>query len=674
MSANPPADGCNEQIAMCKDTEVQELCKKYKVVLRKGNPSRTGSEQAADLMTGHKEVKLCSKMEYGPEATNSELDVEFRAWIGAHPTLKDLPAATKKALFRLLPTLAAVLRKSHSSTKIRKGHVLSGNRTGDSQWPDYQAMLDTRSLTYTKEEMDLLDPAVLGAEPLASANEIGEVLETIWDDKGFPLDRDEDGNAKLRKNTGNERAMRMLVITHPARDRARLAAIDLQDKTALDEWQRKCDDVDKLIKQSKEAEEVCMAITGEQPKTQGAVDTMMRRVTKAQVEKGTKVKGGKAAKLKKAQVLHYVAARTLDLPKGFYTKTNLTSKDDGAQSGTTMFIDVAGKPVLATRPPKPAPRRREPAPALNVPVLVSAAASTVSRSASSYLANPAWRQNARTAFTGTDLPLTPTEAMFARADALATQMGARLTTHLQLRIKGKTMRGHYSFQWFREQIPRLAALITLNGHAVRHPGGCTQSDSLLLNYHAHEDKLFSVRDTEHGPKWGAYLWVDPDGNTVRSGKAAGEGGFLARDGAHLAAATSITADSARNYRTYPSNGSGRTANTHFEDLNRVVATAFDPTDRRSALLICADGPSSIFSWGEHLQKVKKVGFAGKQGPSGHQQQFAAYALELAYDLLIAPAKNVSDSPGFETPIGIHVKGNKADEVRTSGFSASEARG
>ena len=415
-----------------------------------------------------------------------------------------------------------------------------------------------------------------------------------------------------------------------------------------------------------------MATMGEQPRTQSAMDTMMRRVTKAQVEKGKKAKGGKAAKLKKAQVLNCVAARTLDLPKGFYTKTKLASKDDGAQSGASMFIDVAGTPVLASRPPKPAPRRRERVAALNAPVVVSAASSTVGRSARSHLADPVWRHNVRTAFNGavTGTDPTPTEAMFARADALATQMGARLTTHLQLRIKGKTMRGHYSFRWFREQIPRLAALITLNGHAVRHPGGCTQSDPLLLNYHGHKDGLSSVGDTEHGGKWGAYLWVDPDGNTVRSGKAAGEGGFRARDGAHRTAATSITADSARNYRTYPSNESGRAANTHFEDLYRVIATAFDPKDRTSATLICADGPSSIFSWGEHLHKVKKVGFAGNQGPHGHQQQFAAYALELAYDLLIAPAKNVSDSPGFETPIGIHVKGNKADEERTSGPSAS----
>lgn len=194
-----------------------------------------------------------------------------------------------------------------------------------------------------------------------------------------------------------------------------------------------------------------------------------------------------------------------------------------------MFIDVAGTPVLASRPPKPAPRRRERVAALNAPVVVSAASSTVGRSARSHLADPVWRHNVRTAFNGavTGTDPTPTEAMFARADALATQMGARLTTHLQ-------------------------------------------------------------------------LWVDPDGNTVRSGKAAGEGGFRARDGAHRTAATSITADSARNYRTYPSNESGRAANTHFEDLYRVIATAFDPKDRTSATLICADGPSSIFSWGEHL--------------------------------------------------------------------------
>ena len=323
-----------------------------------------------------------------------------------------------------------------------------------------------------------------------------------------------------------------------------------------------------------------------------------------------------------------------------------------------MLQAVGGNPTLVPLPPEPAPRRRTQATPQLEPVVVSSAASSVARTACSYLGDAAWRSNARKAFTGADLSAAPDETMLARADALAVKMRDRLKIHLQLRITGnaaKGMRSHYSFLWFHEQIPRLAAVTTLAGHAVGQPGGCSAAESMLKNYYANQDKLFSVRHRHYGSKWGAYLWVDADGNAVRSGKAAGAGGFLARDDQHLKCATNVTPDSARNYRTFPSKHSGRQGDTKFEDLHRVVALGFDPADGEATGLLCGDAAESIFSWGGHLNKIKGVGFAGEHGEHGHQLQFVAYALELAYDLLIAPGKNVSDSPGFETPIGYHVK-------------------
>ena len=204
MAAELQLDGCNEQITMCKHPKVQQLCKDHKIVLRKGNPSRTGAEQAADLMVGHKQVNMYTKLEYGPSATNLDVDEEFRQWLNGHAWLKLLPPATKKALalFRLVPILAAVHRRSCSSTNIKNGHVLAGNRTNASQWPSYQGMFNTRAVTvvYTTAELQLVSPDALGAEPLEAANAKGEVAEEIWDELGLGEDTDQDGKEKPRTN------------------------------------------------------------------------------------------------------------------------------------------------------------------------------------------------------------------------------------------------------------------------------------------------------------------------------------------------------------------------------------------------------------------------------------------------------------------------------------------
>ena len=667
MAAELQLDGCNEQITMCKHPKVQQLCKDHKIVLRKGNPSRTGCEQATDLAVGNKQTKQCTKIDWLPEDVDAGVGSLFRKHVLLHAGLKHLPANTKKALFRLVSILPAVHRKAQSSSKVKNGHIRAGNRTGTSQWPSHQKMLETRTVMYTTAEMELVSPDVIGGEPLEAANTQGEILEDIWERLGRPVDADLDGIPKPRTNTGNERSMRVLVFTHPSREQKRLAAMDLQDQVAIDKWKAACQDVDGQLSDSASGEEMCKAITGKSPTTQAETDTMMRQLTPEQAKNGKKSagKGQKGVKLKKDTVLQHVAARTCPdiskMPKGFLTKHRLSSDDPNAQTALTMLRAVAGEPVVAARPPKPAPRSRAQTAAPLEEVVVASVASSSAGAASSVLGDATWRANAAAAFSGVDLSTPPDGKMLARADALAAAMRSRLPVHLQTRVKDKKMREHNSFKWFSEQIPRLAALITLAGHAVRRPGACSAAESLLVNFRG-DTRPKSVRNRLVGGRCGVCLWVGMDGNVVGSGKAAGAGGFLARDDEHTKCARNVNAGSARNYRTYPSERSRREADTYFEDLQRVVAIGINPVDRDTPGLLCADEVGSVFSWGEHLQQTKKAGFAGDQGEHGHQVQFVACALELACDLMIAPHKNASDSPGFELPIGFHVKGRSEGGV------------
>ncbi len=65
------------------------------------------------------------------------------------------------------------------------------------------------------------------------------------------------------------------------------------------------------------------------------------------------------------------------------------------------------------------------------------------------------------------------------------------------------------------------------------------------------------------------------------------------------------------------------------------------------------GPESVFVCNDnYLRYVNMVSFRGVVDPTEKQMHMIGYLCELAYDLAIAPANNVSESPGFEGPLGI----------------------
>ena len=63
--------------------------------------------------------------------------------------------------------------------------------------------------------------------------------------------------------------------------------------------------------------------------------------------------------------------------------------------------------------------------------------------------------------------------------------------------------------------------------------------------------------------------------------------------------------------------------------------------------------SGIFIWTpEMLQRISTVNFANSKDIKAKQLHMVGYLCELVYDLGLAPGDNVSQSPGFETPLGI----------------------
>jgi hypothetical protein len=53
-----------------------------------------------------------------------------------------------------------------------------------------------------------------------------------------------------------------------------------------------------------------------------------------------------------------------------------------------------------------------------------------------------------------------------------------------------------------------------------------------------------------------------------------------------------------------------------------------------------------------LKDIEQVDFRGDTTLQDKQYKMIGYAFEKAYDLSISPTHNVSQNPGFETPLGV----------------------
>jgi hypothetical protein len=53
-----------------------------------------------------------------------------------------------------------------------------------------------------------------------------------------------------------------------------------------------------------------------------------------------------------------------------------------------------------------------------------------------------------------------------------------------------------------------------------------------------------------------------------------------------------------------------------------------------------------------IERIGAVNFANTKDLEAKQLHMVGYLCELVYDLALSPGDNVSQSPGFDTPLGI----------------------
>jgi hypothetical protein len=239
-------------------------------------------------------------------------------------------------------------------------------------------------------------------------------------------------------------------------------------------------------------------------------------------------------------------------------------------------------------------------------------------------------------------------------EALWKNMKYRLDYHMQQKVP-EQKRKSWVFKFVRENLGRASSAMIVMGHINAKRVLTNNNKTCVLKNLGQYPKSFVPTDNLVNFE-GCYLYYDTaEGSFVRSGKVNGENrSFIARHKEHLKAAKSKELPS-KFYKAYPSQAAPETQQTlqrgNFEDLEQYCGLGFSRRESIEALHQ-TDG-SGIFVWSkEVLERIGAVNFSGAKDLEAKQLHMVGYLCELVYDLALAPDQNVSQSPGFETPLGI----------------------
>jgi len=248
--------------------------------------------------------------------------------------------------------------------------------------------------------------------------------------------------------------------------------------------------------------------------------------------------------------------------------------------------------------------------------------------------------------------------MVENANMLTKIMHNRLDQHVALRIEDTTKHDNFALSWFRDNIPRFAAFVTLNRHVIEDVKSVDGSTTLLRNPFCIESNFTEITETL-GDIEGCYLHYDRvKSKWIRSGKACGSNTSqpkrtcIYRQGEHRKGAEGAPIlDFYSKYPTKNNKDATGIRSGYFEHLTQYCGAGFDRTQFANDDLTKNE---RIFSWDNNtLGKLKYFSFNTCTTIEEKQLHMVSYLFELGCDLMISPDDNVSNSPGFEVPLAIY---------------------
>eukprot|EP00956_Cyclotella_meneghiniana_P014153 scaffold21057_cov63-Cyclotella_meneghiniana.AAC.3 len=213
------------------------------IVVMKQNAARTGVEQPADLAKVFKVIKLLT-----PSYTVSNIDpsdhpLKKLIWQAFHSgELKCLNLNDKKrrSIIDFIPSFVDMAGKALTERNVRHGFIESGMIDEDKlKYPVLEKILATCK---SEIAIDLYETFIANFTRLYKLMfENGHVPDEVYDELGFPKDKDVNGNDVLREaGILQESQQRSKILTHPEQCRARQERLDRiqADRRRIDQEQR----------------------------------------------------------------------------------------------------------------------------------------------------------------------------------------------------------------------------------------------------------------------------------------------------------------------------------------------------------------------------------------------------------------------------------------------------
>lgn len=264
---------------------------------------------------------------------------------------------------------------------------------------------------------------------------------------------------------------------------------------------------------------------------------------------------------------------------------------------------------------------------------------------STLLQNSAWLSRFNAVFRGFKTPTDLDDSQRENADKLSTKLLQRLDTHLKRKVSTPKARFHKVWNFFRDNVSNLAAMIQCADH-VRRKIELAKHDDALWNHNANVFTPIPLQGDDGNPSrsWvgGYYFKNEVTGLMVRSGKASRP--MHERMAEHVKNASDFSKCNASTfYSHFPhediKDKFTETMSGTFADLGAYVCIGFsaDPADFPE---VC-----SHFTWRNDLKSLWT--HESKFHENKLRMDLITYSIELAYELMLAPRADLSECPGFE---------------------------
>ena len=215
-----------------------------------------------------------------------------------------------------------------------------------------------------------------------------------------------------------------------------------------------------------------------------------------------------------------------------------------------------------------------------------------------------------------------------KAEILYKILRARLSSHINRRIAKEEKRDHWTFDFVRQNLARVAMIMVTLDHVQDDLETLLRQDNrcLLRNLSAHTDKFLMLEGTDMGKKMeGSYLYFDSSASVwIRSGKVCGRT-FDIRHAEHAKGATLPDRKSLKSnsYASYPNREAVLDTSEmrlgYFNNLSLRCAIGYSRSKQGTIAELASSADGSLFHWdGPVLKKVEKLNF--KQGSKNTEER------------------------------------------------------